>query len=161
MNGIGVRDQRHWDRFSELRKGGFLAHRSPTRSADETEIRYGQFAVRAAGEDHPPGEEGLFKQLKKALSSGRWARSWHTILVMRRAIPLAKGPATASEFMPQRMSVWPAAIHTRTPDDTGIIAAPEDPEPAPRPPPASTMIRRSRDTTISIRPELMDRVGHF
>ena len=24
--------------------------------------------------------------------------------------------------MPQRISVWPAAIHTRTPDGTGIIA---------------------------------------
>jgi transposase len=39
-----------------LRKGGFLAHRSPTRSADETEIRYGQFAVGAAREDHPSGD---------------------------------------------------------------------------------------------------------
>ena len=39
-----------------MRERGFLAHRSLTRSADETEIRDGQFAVGAAGEDHPPGD---------------------------------------------------------------------------------------------------------
>ena len=37
-------------------------------------------------------------------------------------------------FIPRRMSVWPVAIHTRTPDATGIIAA--DLRPAPQPPPS-------------------------
>ena len=43
------------------------------------------------------GEEGLFKQLKKALlEAGAGRRADYTILVMRRAIPLAEGPATTA-----------------------------------------------------------------
>jgi hypothetical protein len=42
-----VRRQRMWDRIGILRKGGFMAHRSSRRSADETEIRYDEGLVRA------------------------------------------------------------------------------------------------------------------
>ena len=40
----------------------------------------------------------------------------------------------ARVFMPRRMSVWPVAIHTRTPGGIAIIAA--DPRPALQPPPS-------------------------
>jgi hypothetical protein len=37
--------------------------------------------------------------------------------------PNTSWTCTARLFMPRRMSVWPTANHTRTPDGTGIIAA--------------------------------------
>ena len=40
-----VRRQRSWDRSGFLRKGGFLAHRNPRGSGDETEIRATQGAA--------------------------------------------------------------------------------------------------------------------
>ena len=39
-----------------MKKGGFLAHRSHTRSADEPEIWNHRFAVGATCEDDPPGD---------------------------------------------------------------------------------------------------------
>jgi len=42
------------------------------------------------------GEEGLFKQLKKALLERALGAELTHHLVMRRAIPLAEGPATTA-----------------------------------------------------------------
>lgn len=54
--------------------------------------------------------------------------------------------------MPRRMSVWPTAIHTRTPEGTGIICAQERATAAASTSP-STIGRRGYDSTISMRLE--------
>jgi hypothetical protein len=57
----GVRRQHSLDRIGEIRKGGFLAHRSHTGSADETEIRDAEQVVRTGCEGHPPSDaEAIF-----------------------------------------------------------------------------------------------------
>src|SRR5262245_8764937 len=48
-----VRCQHSWDRLGGLRKGGFLAHRSPPRSEDETEIRAGERTGDRSREEDP------------------------------------------------------------------------------------------------------------
>src|SRR5262245_13411774 len=56
-----VRHQHSLDRIGEIRKGGFLAHRSHTGSADETEIRDAAQVVRTGCEGHPPSDaEAIF-----------------------------------------------------------------------------------------------------
>jgi hypothetical protein len=45
---LSVRRQHVLDRISGMRKGGFLAHRSQSRSEDETEIRDSEDAVRTS-----------------------------------------------------------------------------------------------------------------
>jgi hypothetical protein len=40
----------YWTEFSGMRKGGFLVHRSQSRSEDETEIRDSEDALRTAGD---------------------------------------------------------------------------------------------------------------
>src|SRR5262245_61250771 len=57
----GVRRQHVLDRISGVRKGGFLAHRSQSRSEDETEIRDGKDALRTNHQRHSAGDaEALF-----------------------------------------------------------------------------------------------------
>src|SRR5262249_9698690 len=56
-----VRRQHVLDRISGVRKGGFLAHRSQSRSEDETEIRDGKDALRTNHQRHSAGDaEALF-----------------------------------------------------------------------------------------------------
>src|SRR5262249_41976006 len=56
-----VRRQHVLDRISGMRKGGFLAHRSQSRSEDETEIRDSEDAVRTNHQRHSAGDaEALF-----------------------------------------------------------------------------------------------------
>src|SRR5262245_60321368 len=55
------RRQHVLDRISGVRKGGFLAHRSQSRSEDETEIRDGKDALRTNHQRHSAGDaEALF-----------------------------------------------------------------------------------------------------
>src|SRR5262249_17368100 len=59
--GLAVRRQHVLDRISGVRKGGFLAHRSQSRSEDETEIRDGKDALRTNHQRHSAGDaEALF-----------------------------------------------------------------------------------------------------
>src|SRR5262245_61064614 len=61
MAALCVRHQHSLDRIGEIRKGGFLAHRSHTGSADETEIRDAAQVVRTGCEGHPPSDaEAIF-----------------------------------------------------------------------------------------------------
>jgi hypothetical protein len=46
--------------IGRLRKGGFLAHRSLSRSEDETEIRTGERTGDASLEEHPPRDAAPF-----------------------------------------------------------------------------------------------------
>jgi len=49
------------DRIGWLGKGGFLAHRSQTRSVDETEIRDTERVIRTGRKEHPPSDaQALF-----------------------------------------------------------------------------------------------------
>jgi hypothetical protein len=50
-----VRDQHSLDRIGGMWEGGFLAHRSHTRSVDEAEIRDTEQVIRTACEGHPAG----------------------------------------------------------------------------------------------------------
>src|SRR5262249_11221336 len=60
-NPVAVRRQHVLDRISGVRKGGFLAHRSQSRSEDETEIRDGKDALRTNHQRHSAGDaEALF-----------------------------------------------------------------------------------------------------
>ena len=78
-----------------------MAHRSPTRSADETEIRYGQFAVGAAREDHPPGDpQAVFGRGEDPYRSGRPAgRVQHAELCRREGIAEGLYCSWSKEFL--------------------------------------------------------------
>ena len=70
----------------------------------------------------------------------------------------------ARVFMPRRMSVWPVAIHTRTPEAIGIIAvvlrpAPRPPPSSPRCPPRLIRIRAPVANSISIVPDAAGRAS--
>ena len=45
---LAVRVQISWDKMRDLKVGGFLAHRSPLESEDETEIRAASAVGRSA-----------------------------------------------------------------------------------------------------------------
>jgi flagellar hook protein FlgE len=61
LDGSPVRRQHLLDRISGMRKGGFLAHRSQSRSEDETEIRGSEDALRTNRQRHSPSDaQALF-----------------------------------------------------------------------------------------------------